>query len=165
VRVDFIGKVISPNQCVSAITSWSASLLEIVLLDWKTEDTSGAMEIQLEPESFTALGGVRYGTLVVADANGRELHIRDVVTSLHVVPVSLRPLPLDVPVPAELDYAAQKSEHRLAYRETRFRENDTVRVRATVQRGEVVIQDGYRDSPKRVLVPVPGEPIVLYETI
>lgn len=113
---------------------------------------------------YTALGGVRYGKLVIADSNGRELHIDDVVR-VSLVPVAVRPLMLDAPVPPELADAAQKSQHKLAYRETRLRTGDVVRVRATVKRGEVVTFEGYRDAVRHVLVPVPGEPLVLRETL
>ena len=50
-------------------------------------------------------------------------------------------------------------------RETRFRETDTARVRATVEMRERVVVSGYRDALERILVPVRGEAVVLREMI
>ncbi len=174
-RVDFVGKIMSPNTCSSPITSLSAALLEIVLVDWETLVVgSGSLAGPREYERFTPLGGARYGNgLVIADDHGRELFIES-ATAPRVVPLSNQPLVLDQPVPQELRDAARLSRHMLSYRETRFREGDRVRVLATVATGQVAPQpglvrgfatSGYRDGHARVLVPVDGERIELHETL
>src|SRR5512143_3381037 len=91
VRVDFVGRVLSPNACTSPITALSAALLEIVLVDWETLVVgSGSLAGPREYERFTPLGGVRYGSgLVVADDHGRELYIESATTP-RVMPLSSR---------------------------------------------------------------------------
>ncbi len=175
VRVDFVGRILSPNACSSPITALSAALLEIVLVDWETLVVGGgSLTGPREYERFTPLGGLRYGNgLVIADDHGRELFIES-ATAPRVVPLSNQPLVLDQPVPKELRDAARLSRHMLSYRETRFREGDRVRVIATVTSGHVAPQpglvrgfatSGYRDGHARVLVVVDGERVELHETL
>jgi hypothetical protein len=174
-RVDFVGRILSPNTCTSPITSLSAALLEIVLVDWETLVVGGgSLAGPREYERFTPLGGVRYGNgLVVADDHGRELYIES-ATAPRVMPLSSRPMVLDQQAPPELRDAARLSRHMLSYRETRFREGDRVRVIATVTGGQVAPQpgimrgfakSGYRDGLARVLVTVDGERLELHETL
>jgi hypothetical protein len=169
VRVDFIGTVLSPNTCASPITDWNAALLEIVLVDLEhVQDRQGDHEL------YTPLGVVRYGNgLVVADAHGRELYIESATVPC-IIPLSIRPMVLDAPVPPELAHAARLSRHMLSYRETRFREGDRVRVVATVTGGQIAPQagvmrgfsgGGYRDGRARVLVPADGERLELHELL
>jgi hypothetical protein len=177
VRVDFVGRVLSPNTCTSPITSFQASLIELVLVDAETiRETSGATILgpPREVERFTPLGGCRFGSgLVVADGQGRELYIES-PTAPRVVPLSARPLTLDSPVPPELAGAARLSQHMLSYRETRFCEGDRVRVIATVTRARIAPQaglmrafasGGYREASAPVLVPVDGERLELRELL
>ena len=163
-RVDFVGKVLSPNTCTSPITQFHAALIDLVLVDWETVQSNA--ESSREVYRFTPLGACRYGHgIVVADAHGRELHIES-PRAPRVVPLSNRPMPLDTPVPPELREAARSSQHMLSYRETRFSEGDRVRVIATVTRARVVLQaGGYRDASAPVLVPVDGERLELRELV
>ncbi len=177
VRVDFVGKVISPNTCTSPITRFQAALIELVLVDWETIQaaTSGSLlGPQRETDRFTPLGACRYGSgLVVADAHGRELFIES-PGAPRILPLSMRPMPLDSPAPPELRDAVRLSEHMLSYRETRFCDGDRVRVIATVTRARIAPQaglmrafasGGYRDATTSVLVPVEGERLELRELI
>ena len=167
VHVDVIGTVVSPNAVTSPITGLTASLLEIVLVDWETLVT-GSMSLAGESESerFTALGGVRWGgPLAIADAKGRVLTIGNIV-SPRVLSVAPRPMVLDSAIPRELFEVARKSRHLLSYREVRFREGDRVRVLATVQSILVPsVGGGYRGGVERALVPVEGEPLELREML
>ncbi|HEY2366405.1 MAG TPA: hypothetical protein VGH87_08470, partial [Polyangiaceae bacterium] len=93
VRVDFVGKVISPNTCTSPITLFPAALIELVLVDWETIQaaSTGSVWAQRETDRFTPLGGCRYGSgLVVADAHGRELFIES-PNAPRILPLSVRP--------------------------------------------------------------------------
>src|SRR5690242_17922375 len=109
VRVDFVGKVLSPNSCTSPITRFHAALIDLALLDWETFQT-GSGTFTREVEAFTLLGGCRFGSgLVVADVHGRELYIESPSTP-RVFPLSARPLTLDSPVPPELEGAARLSQ-------------------------------------------------------
>ena len=175
VRVDFIGKVLSPNTCTSPITQFQAALIDLALVDWETIQTgSGTIMGPRDVETFTLLGGCRLGSgLVVADDHGRELYIESPTTP-RVVPLSTRPLTLDSPVPRELAGAARLSQHLLSYRETRFCEGDRVRVIATVTRARIAPQaglmrafasGGYRDASAPVLVPVDGQRLELRELL
>jgi hypothetical protein len=167
VRVDFVGRVVSPNDTTSPITGLTAAMLEIALVDWETILVNQRLMDDRETDRFTTLGAARFGTaLVIEDARRRSLFI-DPLTALRVVPLSERPLVLDVPPPKELLDVAQKSRHMLSYREVRFREGDAVRVIASVQSGDVVMQAGgaYRDAVMRTLVPAPGERLELREMI
>jgi hypothetical protein len=166
VRVDFIGTVVSPNVVQSPVSDFVSSMIEIGLYDYQMRNDpdifrSGTFA-QGEREHFDLLGALQYGSLVVEDDNGRKLFIEDAVT---VIPLSDRPIPLDVPLTGELAEIAKKSRHLLMFRETRFREKDTVRVRATVEMRERIVQDGYRGAVERTLVPTAGERIVLREMI
>jgi hypothetical protein len=174
VRVDFIGKVRSPNTCASPITRFPAALIDLALVDWETIQGGQLLGSSRVDEIFTPLGGCRYGSgLVVADDHGREIYIES-PTAPRVVPLSVRPLALDSPVPQELAGAARLSQHLLSYRETRFCEGDRVRVIATVTRGRISPQaglmrgfggGGYRDASAMVLVPVDGERLELRELL
>ena len=97
VRVDFVGKVVSPNTCTSPITRFQAALIDLAIVDWETTQTHGAiMGPSREVETFTPLGGCRYGSgLVVADDHGRELYIES-ASAPRVVPLSPRPLALEL---------------------------------------------------------------------
>jgi hypothetical protein len=127
----------------------------VVLVDRETIPSERYNEV--EPiVKLTELGETRYGKdLTIADDGGRVLVIHD-VRAFKVVPLSTRPLELDVRVPAELSEAARLSQHMLTYREVRFRENDRVRVVSTVRSELALAQGGYRDGTRRVLVPVEG---------
>ena len=175
VRVDFVGKVMSPNTCASPITKFQAALIDLALVDWHTIETgSGTLMGSSSVDTFTPLGGCRFGSgLVIADAHGRELYIESATTP-RVVPLSARPLQLDTPVPPELAGAARLSQHLLSYRETRFCEGDRVRVIATVTRARIAPQagvmrgfgaGGYRDGSGAVLVPVEGQRLELRELL
>jgi hypothetical protein len=174
-RVDFVGKVLSPNTCTSPITQFRAALIDLALMDWETIQVGGnTLMGSRDVETFTLLGGCRFGSgLVVADDQGRELYIES-PGAPRVVPLSARPLTLDSPVPPELAGAARLSQHLLSYRETRFCEGDRVRVIATVTRARIAPQPGlmrafasggYRDASAPVLVPVDGERLELRELI
>lgn len=167
VRVDFVGRVLSPNTITSPITGFSAAVLEVALVDWERviQPQAGMLD-DTERDRFTALGAMRYGNaLVIEDAAHRTFVIED-LQALKVFPLSARPSPLDVPAPRELADAARQSAHLLCYREVRFREGDAVRVVATVRAGEVAgMGGGYRDATMRTLVPVTGEPLRLYEML
>ena len=174
-RVDFVGKVVSPNTCTSPITSFQAALIEVVLVDWETIQTGGGTLMgPRDTETFTPLGGCRYGSgLVIADDHGRELYVES-PNAPRVLPLSTRPLALDSPVPPELAGAARLSQHMLSYRETRFCEGDRVRVIATITRARIAPQaglmrafasGGYRDASAPVLVPVDGERLELRELL
>lgn len=174
-RVDFVGKVLSPNTCESPITLFRAALIDLVLLDHET--IVGSKTILGEPNethAFTQLGACRYGSgLVIGDDEGRELYIES-ARAPRVVPMQGLPLTLDSPVPLELAGAARLSQHLLSYRETRFCEGDRVRVVATVTRARIAPQagvmrgfgaGGYRDGSAPVLVPVDGERLELRELL
>jgi hypothetical protein len=174
-RVDFVGKVLSPNTCTSPITRFHAALIDLVLLDRETlVRSSTILGEPNETYAFTQLGASRYGSgLVIADERGRDLYIESARTP-RVVPMQALPLTLDSPVPPELAGAARLSHHLLSYRETRFCEGDRVRVIATVTRGRVGPQagvmhgfgaGGYRDASASVLVPVDGERLELRELL
>jgi len=175
VRVDFVGKILSPNTCTSPITRFQAALIDLALVDWETIQVGGSTLMgPRDVETFTLLGGCRFGSgLVVADAQGRELYIES-PNAPRVFPLSTRPLTLDTPVPPELAGAARLSQHLLSYRETRFCEGDRVRVIATVTRARIAPQaglmrafasGGYRDASGPVLVPVDGERLELRELL
>lgn len=166
VRVDFEGTVVSPNTIKSPVSDFVSSLIEVGLYDHHVQDDIDMFRAGESPnrERFILLGEVRFGALVVEDDNGRKLHIDD-ATAVRVVPLSERPIPLDAPLSGELATIARASCHMLMVRETRFRETDTVRVRATVAMRERVVADGYRDRVERILVPVAGEPLVLREML
>ena len=171
VRVDFVGKVISPNTCTSPITQFRAALIDVVLLDRETVIRGSTILGETnETYHFTQLGLCRYGNgLVIGDAKGRELYIES-PRAPRVLPLSPLPLSLDSPVPPELQDAARASQHLLSYRETRFSEGDSVRVIATVTHGRIAPQaglmrgfggGGYREASAMVLVPVDGERLEL----
>jgi len=172
VRVDFVGKVLSPNSCTSPITQFQAALIDLALVDWETIQTGGGTLTHVD--TFTPLGGCRFGSgLVIADAHGRELFIES-ATMPRVVPLATRPLTLDSPVPPELAGAARLSQNMLSYRETRFCEGDRVRVIATVTKGRIAPQagvmrgfgaGGYREASAEVLVPVEGARLELRELL
>jgi hypothetical protein len=168
VRVSFVGRVISPNHATSPITGFTASLLEIALVDWETLSVRRQGLLQdRELDRFTTLGAARFGNpLVVEDARGRSLTIEN-EDAPRVVPLSERPLVLDVPAPKELAPVAERSRHLLSYREVRFRSGDSVRVVATVHFVEVMTpgMGGYRGSVLRTLRPVAGERLELHEMI
>jgi len=167
VRVRFVGRVASPNTATSPITGLTASMFEIALMDWETLTVRGSsLPDERELDRFTMLGSARYGSsLVIQDAGGRSLLIDD-FSGVSVVPLSPRPLVLDVPPPRDLTDAAQRSVHMLSYREVRFREGDSVGVVATVCTGEVRVDGGgYRDTVTRTLVPVRGERLELQELL
>jgi hypothetical protein len=167
VRVDFIGKVVSPNVVKSPVSAFASSLIEIVLFDRELRRREEVVVARYDPERdvFTALGGVLIGSLIVEDGKGRMLHI-DEEAEPTVVPLPNNdPIALDSPLTGELAKAAQSSQHFLTYRETRFREADRVRVRATVEMRERVVAGGYRGAVERRLVPVRGEELVLHEML
>jgi hypothetical protein len=152
----------------SPVSAFASSLIEVVLFDreLRRRDEIVVRNAYYEPEReyFMALGGVLMGSLVVEDGKGRVLHI-DEDAEPTVVPLPNDPLPLDSPLTGELAKVAQNSQHFLTYRETRFREADRVRVRATVEMRERVVAGGYRGVVERLLVPVRGEELVLHEMI
>jgi hypothetical protein len=167
VRVDFVGTVVSPNTIKSPVSDFVSSLIEIGLYDYEIRndtDMFGNRTISPEREHFDLLGAVGLGSLVVADRNGRKLFIED-ATTVKVIPLSERPISLDTPLSGELAEIAKTSRHLLMFRETRFRETDAVRVRATVEMRERIVRDGYRDAVERRLVPVESEPLVLREML
>jgi len=174
-RVDFVGRVLSPNTCKSPITLFQAALIDLVLLDRETiVRSSTILGEPNETYNFTQLGACRYGSgLVIADDKGRELYVES-VRAPRVVPIQGMPLALDSPAPPELAGAARLSQHLLSYRETRFCEGDRVRVIATVTRARIAPQagvmrgfgaGGYRDGSAPVLVPVEGERLELRELL
>lgn len=176
VRVDFVGNVVSPNTCTSPITQFRAAFIDLVLVDWETiqDGNRPILGPSREVDVFTPLGACRYGNgLVIADGHGRELYIES-PRAPRVVPLSVRPMQLDSPVPPELGEAARSSQHLLSYRETRLCEGDRVRVIATITRARIAPQaglmrafatGGYRDASAPVLVPVDGERLELRELI
>jgi hypothetical protein len=166
VRVDFVGRVVSANTATSPITGLTASMMEIALMDWETVFVHGSrLGDEREVDRFTMLGSARYGTSLVIKDGERSLLIED-FSAIKVVPLSPRPLVLDVPPPKDLADAARKSAHMLSYREVRFREADSVRVVATVRTGEVRVEGGgYRDAVMRTLMPVQGERLELHELL
>ena len=164
VRVDVVGKVTSPNTVTSPITWLDGSVIEIALVD--REIVMPDRYNPNEQESWTTLGAMRYGgDLAITDDAGRTLVIQQGV-ACRVVPLSMRPMNLDTPVPPDLEEAAARSEHILAYREVRFRSGDRVRVVATVRQGRIAaLAGGYRDATDVVLVPIDGERVELHEML
>jgi hypothetical protein len=164
VRVDVVGKVLSPNLATSPITGLTGAVIDIQLVDVRSVPRN--VYDDDPPREYTWLGGTRYGNeLVVADRGGRRLVI-DASLPFRVVPLAKRPEPLDVAPPRELALAAQRSKHFLMYGEVRFRENDLVRVVATIKSAVVASQDGgYRDATREVLVPVTDQRFELHELL
>jgi hypothetical protein len=166
-RVDFVGRVMSPNEITSPITGLTASMMEIALVDWETVLVrQRGLLVDKEVDRFTTLGAACYGRLLEIQDNGGRRLVVESFRSLRVVPLSDRPLVLDSPPPPELADVVRKSQHMLSYREVRFREGDSVRVVATVGAGEVrATGEGYRDSTRRALVPLEGERLELHEML
>jgi hypothetical protein len=164
VRVDVIGWVVSPNVAKSPITEFDGAVIDVTLIDRETIPSDRYNDV--EPQvRLTPLGRARYGAeLTIADDAGRQLVVQR-IDSFNVVPLSARPLELDVRVPPELANAAARSRHMLTYREVRFRQDDRVRVVATVTLGLITAQDGYRGGTRQVLVPVEAERFELHEML
>lgn len=148
------------------MSEFVSSLIEIVLFDHEVRNETDIFlaHDSSERQRFTRLGAVRRGSLIVEDDNGRRLYI-DESAPATIVPLSELPIPCDGSLTPELAEIARGSVHALMFRETRFREKDTVRVRATVEIRERVVAGGYRDALERILVPTRGEPLVLREML
>jgi hypothetical protein len=138
--VSFEGTVVTENTVVSPLTGLRAAALRVTLLARRlpgkhpgTGETVG-LGGGGGPDVFTRIGDVWYGeTLVIADAEGREVVVATAGLGLRAATVDRGATPLGTSPPPELaPLLASAADALVCYRESLVMHGARVRLRAMV---------------------------------